>query len=218
LEVPVENEGPAVVLTAVDDTHKIYFYEDGTYMYTFASLEEFGTWTFVSYQLTLTQNDGTEDIVATMDSESHALEFHYQNLATTQVSADFSIPSADWGPNFGSSGTFTPVVPLVVLSFTGEYVGPVTITITVELYDNDTVVITQAMTGAGTQEIETGTYSVSGSGATTSYDIVVPSGNYSGVLNSSYNGLEFTYTYAIPSALGGGTADVLVESGLPGSE
>ena len=110
---------------------------------------------------------------------------------------------------------FQKVHQVVALTFTGTHEAGLTITIIINLYDDNSVEIIQDMGAYGSSVLETGTYVVTGSSATTSYDITVDSGTYHGVLNSTYSGLEFTYSYTLPASMGGTTVDVLVEAGLP---
>lgn len=204
--------------TSAEEGKTLTFYDDGTWEFNYSaySIVETGTFTYTGYSLTLTQSND-EEIVATMDGSTYELSIAYVTVAGDgAISATFTVASSVWGAAFGSDGEWVPEgTPVVALTFTGTHEASLTITIIVNLYDDNSVEIIQDMGAYGSSVLETGTYVVTGSSATTSYDITVDSGTYHGVLNSTYSGLEFTYSYTLPASMGGTTVDVLVEAGLP---
>ena len=76
------------------------FYDNGAYVFAFPSygLSEEGTWSWSSWNMTLTRPDGVE-VKAEMDAD-HALFFDYVSAASEQLHQNFIAPTSVWGAAF----------------------------------------------------------------------------------------------------------------------
>lgn len=85
------------------------FYADGTYEFQFPSysISEEGTWTWSSWNMTITKPDGVE-ITAEMDGD-HSLKVFYEAAINSALNQNFIVKSDVWGNALGQSGSYEPV-------------------------------------------------------------------------------------------------------------
>lgn len=84
-------------------------YADGTYKFEFSGMAtEYGTWTWADWTFTVT-TEGGNVIVATMNEETHALEFTYVADINPQLTDSFTCESIVWSTVLDvSTGSYTP--------------------------------------------------------------------------------------------------------------
>ncbi|MGS0972438.1 MAG: hypothetical protein ACVCEJ_04220 [Candidatus Izemoplasmataceae bacterium] len=202
--------GPTVLFSWTGtDSMLLDFYDDGTYVFEYASysIVEEGTWTWENFEMTLTQSDDTV-ITATMDGTTYELSLDYVAVASDQLKQTFTVDSATWGAALGSSGSYTPEEYLPDLLFSwigsdamfldfyddGTYVFEYTSYGVVEegtwTWENYTMTLTQSNDNVLTASLDGTTYELSidyiaVASAQLTYTFTVDSATWSGALGGS---------------------------------
>ena len=113
---PAKSAEPELLFpfTADADSFKLDLYTDGTYVFQFTSMNivEPGTWTWKDWTLTLTTEKG-KTAVASIDSETHALNIHFVPDLSDQLERDYTAESGVWGVAFNGQGSYTLAVPAI---------------------------------------------------------------------------------------------------------
>ena len=76
------------------------------------NIVEPGTWTWKDWTLTLTTEKG-KTAVASIDSETHALNIHFVPDLSDQLERDYTAESGVWGVAFNGQGSYTLAVPAI---------------------------------------------------------------------------------------------------------
>ncbi len=111
--ISVEEAGPTVLFTFVNNNYSYEVYSDGTGIFRFStySIEEVGTWTWQNWTFTVISPNGVE-VVATINQDNgNALEFDYTADINSQLVASFSLGSSvegGWGIAFAGQGSYDP--------------------------------------------------------------------------------------------------------------
>lgn len=111
-------------------TCELDFNKDGTFRFSFPSygIVEVGTWTWKSWNMTLTYSDG-ESVEIPMDATSHEFKFTYIARKSSMLTQTFACASSVWGVALGTSGSYTPEAdeqPDEKLSVSHYYTGTAT--------------------------------------------------------------------------------------------